>query len=234
MVSGVHLDMVENGRLPTTLQNDDVLQKRNGDAVEMNVYVNEMPSIILLQAGGSHFPTRILFPHEYMKLWEATPVKYRVILDFLITSGVRYVEGQYIQKHPEIYDGNRKFIQLPSGVEKKHKQVFKSRVINLSSYGNLRANEFFKATRLPARSNWDADLRRWAIRAGIDPKYISSKTTRKTCESWLLSFYKDRQAYIALNMGHTEETELKYYLTTPFNDYDRSLMKIYVDGINFR
>lgn len=226
------VEMAGVGQITET--NITVQDKRYG---KVDIYTNEEPPIRPILIGGgsdSKFFTRVLYPQEYLRLWRATPDKYKIVLDFLLTSGVRYVEGQFIQKHPEVYDINRQYIQLPSGVEKKQKQVFRSRFITLSDYGNKITPQFFNAIRMPARCNWDIDLKRWAARAGLDITGISSKTTRKTCESWLMMFYKDRQAHILLRQGHIKETEIKHYLAIPFNEHDISLMKLYVDGMNFK
>ncbi|MCK4364975.1 MAG: hypothetical protein KAW45_02885 [Thermoplasmatales archaeon] len=68
--------------------------------------------------------TRILRPYEYKLLYNAVPKKdYKTMLNTLLLTGMRHVEAQRFQQHPEWFDDN--FIYLPDEAEKKIVKVSK-------------------------------------------------------------------------------------------------------------
>lgn len=180
---------------------------------------------------------RILRPREYEALRGAAarPVKRgerhlqnATLLDTLLLTGMRYVEAQRLQRHPEWFDGN--FIHLPSEAQLKVKCKQRERWIRLSSMGKAVLPYFFKTRPLPSWKAWTLNLERWAELAGLDPAGLSPKTTRKTWESWLVTCNPQHLALICLSQGHTEMTSLQHYLNMPFTEVDRLEMRKWVEG----
>jgi hypothetical protein len=111
---------------------------------------------------------KIFRPAEYEALRTAMYPSVRIMLDGLLFTGMRYIEAQRFQEHPEWWDG-RSYISLPEGAAKKVKAEFKSRTIKLSELGCKSLPNFLKKeNRLPSRSNWDWIIRKWCIKAGIE------------------------------------------------------------------
>lgn len=54
------------------------------------------------------------------------------------------------------------------------------------------------------------DLRRWTLRAKLDPIGLSPKTTKKTWESWLVTSYPHIAYDVFLSQGHTEMTSVRH------------------------
>ena len=70
----------------------------------------------------------------------------------------------------------------------------------------------------------------WARRGGLTEVGLSSKTLRKTWESWLMFYYPKRVMEIALSQGHNTVTSLQHYLGLAFTEIDRMEMKEFIDG----
>ena len=168
---------------------------------------------------------RILRPDEYGQLRASLNPLRQLLVDGLLTTGMRYTEAQALQGHIEWLEGQ--FIKTQS---KKSETKFKNRWIRLSDYGRLCVPNFIKGSRLPGRQALDESLKRWAIKAGLDPVVICCKTFRKTWESWLVFYYPQHHLEIASRQGHTSTTQLAYYLDMPFSMTDRIKMKMWVDG----
>ena len=170
---------------------------------------------------------RILRPHELTKLINAIPkMGHRIRFETLLYTGCRYAELVWLHKHPEAFDG--KSIEMPSTkTEAKRKQ----RSIRLNLSGQRTVLLFLRDGKgLPSQSVWDRNLIRWAKKAGIDPKKISSKTTRKTWESWLVTMYPTMFTQIILSQGHTRETSMETYLGLNFYEQDKKDMPFYTAG----
>jgi len=172
---------------------------------------------------------RILRPCEYEALREAAKkLENQVKLDALLLTGLRYVEAQRLQMHPEWFDG--RFINLPEHAQRKWKRKQRERWVRLNPLGQSILPFFFKAKRLPSWKAWTLNLKRWAEWAGLDPVGLGPKTTRKTWESWLVTCYPQHLALICLSQGHTELTSLQYYLNMPFTEVDKLEMRKWVEG----
>ncbi|WP_340819061.1 tyrosine-type recombinase/integrase [Methanolobus sp. WCC4] len=74
---------------------------------------------------------------------------------------------------------------------------------------------FFKNKRPPSRSAWNENLLRWAERADLDPLGMSSKTTRKSIESWMITADIPLNV-ICLRQGHDSLTSMMHYQSLPF------------------
>lgn len=170
---------------------------------------------------------RILRPHEVTKLINAIPkMDHRVRFETLLYTGCRYVEVEWLHRHPDAFDGNA--IKMPST---KTEAREKERYIRLNLNGKRTITHFLRDKRgLPAQSVWDRNLIRWARNAKLDVSHISSKSTRKTWESWLVTMYPQNFLQIVLSQGHTRETSMEFYLGLPFSDKDKEDMLFYTGG----
>ena len=173
---------------------------------------------------------RILRVNEYEILREkAKTLQNRTRLDTLLLTGLRYVEAQRLHDHPDWFDGN--FLNLPDYAVKKAKRKQKERSVRLNPRGLSVLPYFFKGKNLPSWKSWTEDLKRWALRANIDPTGLSPKTTRKTWESWLVCTYSEKHPYdVFLSQGHTEATSMRHYMNLPFTPEDRLAMQRWVTG----
>jgi len=174
---------------------------------------------------------RILRPREYQALLRCcTKPHHRTMLQSLLYTGMRYIEMQRFQEHPSWFDGE--FINLPRMADRKVKRTQVERTVRLNQTGRTVIEYFLQLKEpLPAYQNWRDNMRRWGTRAGLDPKGLGVKSTRKTIESWLMFYYSQaRMAEIALSQGHNTLTSLQHYLNMPFNEVDRLEMKPMIEG----
>ena len=172
---------------------------------------------------------RILRPREYEVLRkEAVKLEKQTQLDVLLLTGLRYVEAQRLQRHPEWFDG--KFIYLPEMAVRKAKRKQRERWVRLTPRAAAILPFFYKTKPLPTWKGWALNLKRWAEKAGLNPEGLSTKTTRKTWESWLMASFPNHPYEIFLNQGHTDLTSLKHYLNLPFTEVDKLEMKEWTGG----
>ncbi|MBN1861370.1 MAG: site-specific integrase [Candidatus Thermoplasmatota archaeon] len=177
--------------------------------------------------------TRILRPCEYKILYDAVPKKeYKTSLNALLLTGMRYVEMQRFQEHPQWFDGM--FIHLPEEAVLKHERKQIERDIRLNPLGRTVISYFLDINlRLPSWQTWRDNLKRWSLKAGLNQSIdypLSVKTTRKTWESWLLAVYPGRITEITLSQGHTTITSINHYLNIAFTEEDKRDMRDFVDG----
>jgi len=172
--------------------------------------------------------TRIFRPGEIEKIIEAIPKQeYKVKFEALLFSGARYTEMQWLYKHPKFFDGNT--IKMP---KRKPKQIYDERYIRLNSHGKRAVSYFLRSKKnLPSDyATWIENLHRWCDIAGVEKDGVSTKSTRKTWESWLVTMYPKQLEYIFLSQGHNTLTALKFYLMIPFTQEDINNIKYYTDG----
>jgi len=175
---------------------------------------------------------RIFRPSECRMFIDAIPkVAYRATFKALLYSGMRYIEMQRFQKHPEWFDGD--FIHLPIMAIRKKKRKQLERWVRLNSTGKEIISNFLHnkdVKPLPDYKTWRDNLKRWAKRSGIDPVKLGPKTTRKTWESWLVFYYEEKLIVILKSMGHTKTTAIDHYVNLPFTEQDKRDMKAFVEG----
>lgn len=175
---------------------------------------------------------RILRPGEYLGLRDGAAAFAQdnaTNLDALVTTGMRYVEGRRLQGHPDWFDGT--FVYLPREAQLKSESQQQERWIKMGPRGVEALASFWSSRPLPGWQTWRDNLARWAGAAGLDPVGLSPKTTRKTCEAWLVKWYPERQIEVFMRQGHTSATSLKYYLNLPFTDADKAEMEPWVRGV---
>lgn len=175
---------------------------------------------------------RILRPSEYEAIREAIPkMAHQIILDVALFTGMRWVELERLQKHPEWYDSHGGYIYLPPEASQKKKRTLRERYVYLSSRGKAIIPLFLKLEKpVPSRVTWRENLRRWSESAGVDPVGLSVKTTRKTWESWLMASYPEKALIIAMSQGHTQLTAMHHYLNLPFSPEEIRRMRSYTEG----
>lgn len=170
---------------------------------------------------------KLFRPTEINAIIKAIPkVEYKDKFEAMLYTGCRYEELRWLYMHPDSFTGET--ILMPSSKpQAKHKE----RYIRLNVNGRRAVQFFLRGKKnLPDRDGWNANLRRWCMLAGIERKGISSKSTRKTWESWLVTMYPDNYPFILLSMGHTDRVSLEYYLMLPYSDADKKDMKFFTDG----
>lgn len=172
---------------------------------------------------------RVLRPWEYDAIRRASAtLDNQTRLDALLVTGMRYIEAQRFQKRPEWFDGT--FIHLPKEAILKAKRKQLARGIHLSAKGRAVVHYFFNVKELPDYKAWERNLRRWAVKAGVRPDWLSPKTLRKTWESWLIATFPDRLLQVTLSQGHTTVTALHHYLNLNFTDDNKREMREWVLG----
>lgn len=190
--------------------------------------------IIPAYTRSGKFAVRILRPSELTKLIKAIPKDYcRTQFEFLLYTGVRYVEAQNVFNRPDLFDGTQIHF-VPGIITKKPKATQSHRYVKLAPVGRKVVQDYFKLKKkLPHMNTWRENLARWCNIAKIDPSYMSVKSTRKTYESYLMSIYPQRRDEIFISQGHTELTALKNYVNLPFTQQDKDEMIKYVAGWGF-
>jgi len=173
----------------------------------------------------------VLMPSEYQKLRESVKDSDRQTqLDFLLLTGIRYVEAQRFQQNPEWLTEKKGFIHIPEFAMRKKKRKQLDRWIRLNHLGFLTAQRFVKTKPLPSLPGWNDLMKNWGRKAGLEKKNLSAKTTRKTWESWLVFYFQESVMLIALSQGHTTVVSLKHYLNMPFTEEDKIGMRKWVEG----
>ena len=176
--------------------------------------------------------SRILTPEEASSIRRViSKPSNRALFDLMLYTGLRLEEVRQLIEHPEIFDEERRLLVIKSG---KAKASQKSRNVILSDKGVEAVRAFLQVPKMPASSSaWQTNLIRWSKIAGLSPLPgrseeggnifgITVRTSRKSLESWLLTAYPDRAAWIALSQGHTETTALGHYLNVSFTDQERN------------
>lgn len=184
--------------------------------------------------------SRVLTPGEAALIREviSKPTN-RALFDLMIYTGLRLEEVRQLIAVPEIFDEERRRLVIKSG---KDKATQKERDVKLCDKGIEAVKAFNKAPKMPSSSSaWQMNLIRWCKAAGITPLPgraddsgniygVTVRTSRKTLESWLLTAYPDRAAWVALSQGHTETTSLRHYLNLSFTDEERAAIPDEVRG----
>lgn len=175
---------------------------------------------------GNKFKSRILRPTEFEQLLSGIKKEsMKLNLKVALLTGMRYIELQEFQRHPDWFDGNFIYLQ-----ERKKKRVFKQRWVRLSPLGKHLVPLFFKNKRLPYQQVWNENLIRWCEHAGLNPVGVSSKVTRKTWESWLVFCYPHLLPQIVFSQGHSDVTAVQHYIRLPFTSKDKKEMMKWVQG----
>ena len=169
---------------------------------------------------------RVLYPDEYQKLISIIPKHHhKLIIQILLHSGMRFTELESLKDNPTLFKDNR-YIHLTKKEIKKVKTKIKDRHILLGVFGKDIVKDFVKTPfRIPVRQSLNKSLKRWCIKAELNPEGICLKSFRKTLISWLVATQEDKYLRILSSVGHDTITSLKHYLTIPFTNEDRGLIR---------
>lgn len=177
-------------------------------------------------------PLRVLRPTEYDAIRNAIlNENTRLILDLLLYTGARYVELMRLAEHPDWIRESSHTIYLPPEASLKVERQSPDRFIHLSREGwsaltlwQLKIKE--PKDEMYTRRGFTKFLKTHAKKAGISEEGLSSKTLRKTFESWLVQalVIQGRQpsalSLIAKSFGHTELTAIGHYINLDFTAQD--------------
>jgi len=188
-------------------------------------------NIIVAYTRSGRFGIRILKPCELTALVNAIPKEdCRTQFEFLLYTGMRYIEAQNFFDRPDLFDGIQIHL-IPGVITGKPKCTMANRYVKLTPVGRKIVKDYLKLDKeLPHMNTWRENLERWAKVAGIDSSYLSVKTTRKTYESYLMTTYPQKRDEIFISQGHTELTALRNYVNLPFDQRDKEEMIQYVVG----
>lgn len=168
--------------------------------------------------------SRVLRPGEFKALRRELKPHLQLIVDGLLYSHMRTEEFWRLLEHPEWYKSDREVIDLPRGSILKVKARQKERTV-LLSYMGVRAIEEITRSSLTSisRKVLGEDLKRAAVRAGIDPTGISPKMLRKTYISWLMATMPEKSLFIATSAGHTPQVMIDHYLNVGLGKYKEDI-----------
>ena len=169
---------------------------------------------------------RVLDPSDREAIYNAIPKQHhKTIFDMLFWSGMRYVEVQRFHDHPEWYMKERRAIHLPEEAQLKVKRIAPERYIHpLPPQLDGLLPYFFSNKRPPVQAAWNRNMNRWVFAAGLGEKGMSSKVTRKTIESWMITAEIPLNV-VCLRQGHDSLTSMRHYQGLPFTDGDRVRIK---------
>ena len=194
--------------------------------------------------------TLVFRPGEYKEVTKRCDRNYKIIFDVLLYTGMRYEEIMRLRQHEEWFDPDNRKIFLPPEAQKKVKRAMLPRTISLSYQGKSAVENLFDI-RLPMTSVIDQYIYRnfgmicpsQIIELSVPKKTrwgteithytnhpFSLKSFRKTYESWLLTYYTNREMAVAQSQGHNTFTQFDHYLVSSFTERDRLEMKEFVEG----
>lgn len=165
---------------------------------------------------------RILIPSEYEVLLDAIEKeRLRVCIETLMNTGMRYSELERFADDLSMFDAKNRAITLPA----KDSKTGKERVIHLTPAFSKRLYQYLrehKSLEVPTRRSMDENLKRWCApffdtNRDLYFNHPSTKTFRKTWETWLLVVKRDdgsdkySSRTIAESMGHSELISMKHY-----------------------
>lgn len=168
---------------------------------------------------------RVLKPPEVDSIIEAIPkMSYKIAFKTNLYTGMRYKELKSFSGHPEWFNYQRRMIIIP----KKFTKTSEERRVNLTPGFSETLYYYLgvgNSLHYPSYQTWQADLQRWAKKAGIqDYINISAGTLRKTWECWLIeSGYSTLR--VLYSQGHDQATSLKHYYNNDFSPQDREEIK---------
>lgn len=154
--------------------------------------------------------------------------RYQIVCDALLLTGMRIVELKAMKR--EWFRPARRVVVIPKSAIKKKKCLFTERTVMLSLPG-CDAVERYLGANLPWIANkagFRTSLIRYAQKAMISHVGITTKMFRKTCVSWLVACYPERELYISSSMGHDIPTMRKHYLSFGWERSEVEKMREYL------
>lgn len=161
------------------------------------------------------YKIRILSPFDYDSMVKVIDKPYlATIFNIAMWTGMRYAEIRRLYDHPELVLIERKHIHLNPQMQRKVKRKALERHVPIPVQVESEIKYFFKNPRPPTLQTWDANLKRWANKAGLGTEGISSKMTRATLETWMLTA-GFTESEVCLRQGHNLVTSLNHYQSLP-------------------
>lgn len=140
-------------------------------------------------------------------------------------SGMRYVEVQRLYDHPEWIMKERRTIHLPEEAKRKVKRKQLERYIHpIPPQLESVLRYFFKGKNPPSQQSWNNNLKRWCEKSDISSRGVSSKSTRKSIESWMISAGIPLNE-VCLRQGHDSLTSMRHYQGLPFTPVEKEEIK---------
>lgn len=157
-------------------------------------------------------------------------IEYRMSFKTAIHTGMRYLELLGFKEHPEWFNFKRLIIVLPKSFTKTDSE----RKVNLTPQFAEILNYYFLGNNnlvYPERHQaWTDNLRRWAAKAGLEhPEDITSGSTRKAWESWLIESGYPISKILA-SQGHDLNTSMRHYYNNDVTPDEREAMKKETSG----
>lgn len=132
---------------------------------------------------------------------------------------------QALKDNPSLFKDDR-YIHLTKNEIKKKKTKIKDRHILSSVFGKDILKEFVRLPfKIPPRQSLNNSLKRWSKNADINQDGICLKSFRKTLISWLVATQEQKYIRVLASIGHDSITSLRHYLTIPFTNEDKSLIR---------
>lgn len=163
----------------------------------------------------------------------------RALFDLLLYTGLRFAEVRQLAADPSILDQERGTLAIRS-TKAKARQV--GRNVILGDRGRAAVAAFLEAGgKMPAHvTAWQQNLIAWSRAAGLaplsgptaagNPAGMTTRTTRKTWESWLLAACPAEIVRITLSQGHSETIALRHYLNVSWTAEEREAIAAEVGG----
>ena len=169
---------------------------------------------------------RILSPVEYdMFVSNIDKPYHRTQFDINFWSGMRYVEFQRFYKHPEWHMKERRAIHLPEeAVHKAKRKILERYIYPIPPQIESILSYFHKNPQPPVNKVCNENYKRWALKSGFEPKGFTTKMTRKTIESWMVTADIPLNV-ICLRQGHDMVTSMNHYQGLPFSDSEKADIK---------
>lgn len=156
---------------------------------------------------------RILNPFDYDSMVNVIVKPYlQTIFNIAMFTGMRWEEIIRLWSRPEWVMLERRVIELNRDAQKKVKRKNPIRLVPIVPQIENELKYFFKNQRPPSIQTWDANLKRWADKAGLGRDGISAKMTRASIEMWMV-VAELPENQICLRQGHDSVTSLNYYQT---------------------
>lgn len=182
------------------------------------------PIFITTKKGGK---IRIISPIDYDSMVAVIDKPY-LLTDFniLVWTGLRYEEFRRFYDNPEWVIKGRGAIHLNPQAQLKAKRKALERHVPIPPQIESELKYYFINKRPPTLQTWDANLKRWAKKAGLGVEGVSAKMTRASLETWMVTAGLDDRS-ICLRQGHDTITSLNHYQALPnlFTEAERLEIK---------
>ncbi len=170
---------------------------------------------------------RIISPQDYDSMVSVIDKPYlATIFNVAMWTGMRYEEIRRLYDHPEWVMKGRGAVHLNPQAQKKVKRKALERHVPIPPQIESELKYFFNNQGPPTLQTWDVNLKRWARKACIGVEGISSKITRASLETWMVTAGLDDRS-ICLRQGHNSITSLNHYQALPnlFTEAERLEIK---------